>query len=496
MTSTTYPKNRAIRAHFGYLRHPWTIYISTRLKCFTPEKREAFRNAKRAVTLVEILVAITILGTILIAIIGLLSNSNKKMSFSENTFSAIHIGNKVMEDLLEDARVNSQFMELLAAFPEMETKDPVVEAQSVYFRSLRSRRPPWGTLEQGVEGGIIPQDGDLYKQLLPFKVSVSAQRSSDSGGALSYEKHLAAVNVKIEWDEKDKLHRDYNLPMEIFSPSGPIPEDKIPLFDESSLSIQIRNAFFPLSGTTKSLDEIIQEKGLDRELVYSIGKLFILTYNLSKTMVTMSQELSSAIQRRDNMLSNKNHELENIQLEIADKCETGASLIYNIMRELVPSFRTIKNRATPEKLGLIDFNVYGTALSAFTGFAWEIPLWVTNTGKQFEWLLTKDPILRFSSPKKDLARNKSLEALRLLFAIKAADSSTHYGDFIKREKRAVTGKNPFLERFYLREEKLCADSDVLKKAFPNLNAITENLNEIWGLASSVPELLKKHPNCP
>ncbi len=445
-------------------------------------------NKRYAFTLLEVMVAMLVFSVILVTVYKLLSSNKDRLALSANSFLAIHLSSKVMSDLAEEARLNPTYLEMFDDFPDMLSKDPVVDGHSFYFRTCKDREPPWGAIDLADGGAIIPKDGVLFEQMQPFRVSVETHRKSN-GNASDPESHICETSVQIDWKEKDGMARSYRVPALQFSPLGPVPPEGLNIAEEDLLKM-IREYLFPdLDGRT--FDAAVGDKGCDRELAYSIGKVGVMTRILGTILGSTTSEIAQLAKKRQPLVSRPDSDLVKIQMEIARKFEFGASILYNALLELVPCIETIDNRSTSEKLIGLEFGSCSQGLKKFQSLSPQILAWLAKAGQAYEWLLQDGFVFAISERERGFAQGKALEALRLMHALKV-NPSARLKDFIGREKKRVQGHDPFLEQFFLREEKHAETPASLQASLPNLKAIVDRLEgKIFPLASEVPKLIEK-----
>lgn len=443
----------------------------------------------RAFSLLELVFALLAFSIILITVLQLQSSSRKRLALSANSFAAIHLSAKVMSDLIEEARLNPDFLEMLQTFPDMLSKDKVTDAQSCYFRYGCDRQPPWGRFNLADGGCIDKADGVLYKHMSPFSVQVVANRNIVTN-ASDPERHLAEVFIETSWQEKDGKLRAYRSHINLCSPQGPVPTEGL-LLDEEALESLILALLFPdLSGG--SLDKAATENGCDRELAYHIGKICVCADAVTTALGNTTREITKLEKQRQLLLTKPDAQLVRIQLKIARAEESGASLLYNVLNDLLPSFQAIDD-VEGNRLAAIPYQAYAKGLKTWESLSGQILAWADRAGNSYEWLLQDGLVLPISFRQRDFARNKVLEVYRLRRALGCAAITT-IASFLAREKERVTGRNPFQEKFFIREEQLMENSDKLRTTFPNLNSIATTIkNRIEPLANSVPELLQKHP---
>ncbi|MBF0545543.1 MAG: prepilin-type N-terminal cleavage/methylation domain-containing protein [Candidatus Riflebacteria bacterium] len=456
----------------------------------TQKSAFSFRHHKiRGITLLEIMISLAVFAVICVVFFRLLGGGRQKLELSSNFFSSIYISSKVVADALEEGRINSSFLEFLSDHPEMTNENSVVNADSPFFRQFEDRGPPFGSFQPDTDYGIIKQDGTLFEQFENFRVKLSAQRLEHSSSA-GYEKHLANTKIETFWTEKDGHKRSFIVNMCIPSPSGPLPPEGISIDDALILS-RAREYIFPLlSG--KTLDQAISETGCDRETAICIAKIGIILDDLQAALASETDELHRKAQLRQPLLKSFSNELLEIQIKIARETETTSSLIYNVLLEIAPLVKKI-TMGSPTKVANIPSGSLDRAFNTFITTSEQIVPWANSTIDAYKWLLNPGFDTFESIRRKDFIRIKYHEGMRLLTALDVMTKNQML-NFLSEQKKSVEGKNLFLERSFTWEENAWRDDDSLKRVFPNLFFIREQIkNSIFYSSQEASKFLKTIP---
>ena len=448
------------------------------------------RNA--AVTLLEILFATLIFSSLIAAFGMVLSSSNKKMTATGNYFFAIQIASKVITDLAEEAQTTPGVLDFLQAYLEMTTHDRVTEGQSVYFRYLVDRKPPFGIIEPGVDGGLSKDLGKAFVQFAPFNVQVTATRKAPADSA-DYERHIAKITVAIDWKEKNGQARSYEVASEIPSPTGAVPADPWK-YDQAALDQRIRERLFPTK-TGRTLAAAISETGANPKLVQYTGKIAVITYDLCDYLASVATNLNRLAQARSLLAANPTSKLYGQQMAIAHQTEQAASLIYRTLEELNPSLVAAGSQFSASALPGVDLAEVRAGIKAFQMLPGEMSQWTKDAEEAYEWLL--DPRLgidfSFSLRQRVTAEARLVEAKRFRFAT-GAMGQPEYLKFIVAQRKKSSGKNPHRERFFLREEKVVSRSTEFAGAFPNLTKVIKLMRDDSGeMGRNVTQILSKLP---
>ncbi len=443
--------------------------------------------------MVELLFAIVIFSVLALTISRMTSGSGHLLKLSANSFQGFQLGSKVMEDVVEEGRINGDLLSVSSRFPEMIATDSVLNAQSVYFRYFKDRAEPWGVI-QPAEGGILPADGALFPTLKTFRSGMSAKRNTPTEKP-GWERNLCTVEVLTEWQEQDGAKRQYLLPIYSPCPWGPAATETALILPEDILRSRIREILFP-DLPNRTFDQAVAEKGADPDLVFHVGKIAVYTDALGASMTELTKELKEMEKRRKTMIAAPSHDLVNLQIKMTRMMEGAASLVFFALSEVSPSIRELDRIAAAGNLPKIPENQYKKCLGAFPNRAREVEKWLKASKDSYEWLLHPGFKLLLTGREKELVRAKILEAFRAMTALSFLPKEK-YRDFIRSETAFWEGKNPSLHRLYLAESALCDDVERLKTAFPNLTAIVRNFNdEIKPCAALVPGLTSRYPAAP
>lgn len=441
-------------------------------------------------SLLEVLIGICIgVGTIL-TIYQVVRSSNQTMTLSSQHFIALHLSSKLMADIFEESRLNGTLIENFDEFPDMSTRDQVVDAQSAFFHHIRDSKAPWGVMEPGADYGISSDMGEAYAIHKPFfvKASVSRWGAPTSPGP---EKHIAVSTIKVDWGEAAGRSRSYSLEFHCPSTSGALPEEKYQCDDET-LKTRILEEFFPGS-TGMSFDQVVSANGCDREMLIKSGKIGVLMSDLTASLASLSNEIRILETARVPLLKTPGPALIQTQILIARKIESGASLLFNVLLEGAREAGDIRDRGTSGSLAHIPYAPFEKGLRTLHTLSGEIMQWVEKSGDAFAFVLN-DAFAGIISPKqREFAMLKTLEALRLRVALGSA-SSASFRSFLEKESARVRGKNHFLERLFLREDMALKSLKIQGEAFPNLVAIVDKYrNVLLKTASAVSQTIALHP---
>lgn len=441
-------------------------------------------------SLLEVLIGICIGVGTLVTIYQFIRSSNQTVTLTSQHFVALHLSSKMMADIFEESRLNGTLIECFDEFPDLSTRDQVVDAQSVFFRHVKDSVEPWGVMEPGMDYGISPNMRETYATLKHFyvKASVSRMGSPSSPGS---EKHIALSTIKVDWGETPGHTRSYALEFHCSSNSGALPEEKVQ-YDDEVLKTRILGEFFPDSkGMT--FDQVVTANGCDREMLIKSGKIGVLVSDLKCSLASLSNEIRALETARLPMLKTPGPVFVQTQIMIGRKIETGASLLFHVLLEGSREACEIRDYGNSENLANIPYEPFERSLRSLRTLSGEIPQWLEKTGDTFAFLLNEACAGIISQKQREFAMLKTFEALRLRVAL-GDIASASLQNFVQRESAQIQGKSHFLERLFLREEIALKSPKVLGEAFPNLVAIVDKYrNVILTTASTVSQIVALHP---
>ena len=162
------------------------------------------RQTKRAVTLVEILIALGLLAFSYIVLVTTFQGAGREMAFTSEHYTAMFLAQKVLEDVNQRLQENPHMFTELIQDATGECV-PVVGGASKYFRLL----------ENTVNfNRLLPEEdqpittGPLFDQLKGFTVQISTRLDHPLAAG---KRNLIEVEVIIRWVTREGMARDYRL---------------------------------------------------------------------------------------------------------------------------------------------------------------------------------------------------------------------------------------------------------------------------------------------
>ncbi|MBF0548458.1 MAG: hypothetical protein HQM08_28745 [Candidatus Riflebacteria bacterium] len=440
-------------------------------------------------TLVEVLVTTVVALIILGITTKLIESGTKKVSGTTNSFHAIHLSSKVFYDVMEESRVQGNLLSAINDFPELSTKNQVVDALSIYFRYIKDREDPWGYIDMPTEGGIRPEDGGMYQDLKPFSCEMKAS-SAAPPSSFDWKKDIANCWITLSWNEKNGAQRQYKIESNFLNPVGPSPIESLDI-DESFIQSRMLEILFP--GSTQTLDQIISSSGLDRDLTLAVGKVGVLTDASSTAIASLASQIADLEKKSAQLNPNQKTQLVKYQRSIAKLADKIASTIYQVLSECAPQMKIIKERGTLQRISAIPASSFLMALKGYKTISGDLSSWINRARSIYQWMLQDGLILLLSQREREFSMFKTLDALRLQVAL-GFISDAELKQFISNEQKMVHGRNPYLEQLFLREENLASNLAETRKRFPNVDLICTRLQvEVVENIKMVHDFFLAHP---
>ncbi len=162
------------------------------------------RFPRRAVTLIEILIALGLLAFSVVVLITTFQGAGREMSFTAEHYSAMFLAQKVLEDVNQRLQENPHmFTELIQDAGGQD--QPVVGGVSKYFRLLENTTR-FDRLLPTEDLPIV--SGPLYDQLKGFTVKVSTRLDHPLAAG---QRNLLELEIIIGWTAQDGSKREYRL---------------------------------------------------------------------------------------------------------------------------------------------------------------------------------------------------------------------------------------------------------------------------------------------
>lgn len=220
----------------------------------------------RAFSLIEVLVASTILVFAFLPIVSTLTTANRQSQQAGDYGLGITLSSFVAEEVRlanwENPHLQEQYLAGTGAFDMR----PVIGGASPFFTAIEDDARPWGRLLTGEDTAIVEGMQPLHGILKDFGTGMEvAVRPLESGG------RVMDLGVKTRWIDFQQKEREHGLRVTVgrLATRGTTPDA---LLDRAIADAAIRESMFP-EATGSTLENAVAAEGLDLELVRAIGEL-------------------------------------------------------------------------------------------------------------------------------------------------------------------------------------------------------------------------------
>jgi len=319
----------------------------------------AYRNSAGGMTLLEIMIAVSILvSCTLFMVMTLRRGGMKEESFSSEHFTAMFLAQKVLEDINDRIIINPHYFSQLVAYASTGKSFSVVDGQSPYFRLLENTKN-FDELVEGDDEPINKNSGHLYDQLKNFacKVETGFLPNPDSPGQAF--RNLVDVTVTISWTNPQGQITDYKLKQMVYGTNDEmykvgISDQSVSDFDEK---LAAKTLFKWLDPDHKADNWLMTDftafnGGGDPETLKSLGCVLAGLLMCDATTKEFDQSIARAKSARDFFLKKRSlatrSRLIKYQEHLAELREQRANTMFYIFSRLAPDI---------QKLEKCDFNV-------------------------------------------------------------------------------------------------------------------------------------------
>lgn len=301
-------------------------------------------------SLLEVIIALTILSVSVLGIISVFRNSGTKAeSFSSERFTAMFLAQKIIEDINFRCTENPYFFDQIIASVTGELKE-VVSSGSEYFDMLGNTKN-FTSLERDEDKSFTDNTTSIYNQLKRFKYRVESKFVPDKSTGNSYP-NLVDVTVYIYWKEKSGKDNVYTISQRIHGTSQKtftkISDEITEPFTEDNAGEALWDKVFPdLAPSSPLLASYMSKNGGgDRKIVEALGHLMYIKL--------IGNQVSD---KYDNKISQKENEINSLlaaspidyqslaesQEELAQLYEQEGSRLFIYYAKLLSSIDTLHN---------------------------------------------------------------------------------------------------------------------------------------------------------
>jgi hypothetical protein len=235
-----------------------------------------------AVSIVEVLMAFLVLGLTILPVIGLFSGAGREAQHTADHTSSLALSAKVAEELRLAAWENPHFFADMRDDPDFGGTQSIVNGSSPFFAAIEDSAPPYGRLRAGVDAGIAPSSGTLFRELSSHDLRVQARGDLPPAGR--------PVDIEIEMAWMDMRGKRQTSSFDAVLPrlaQAPV-ASSAPGVRERADEL-IARTLFP--GSTGSLTALAGQRGADLQVVRDVGDLVVIGLGIEETEARYQADL-------------------------------------------------------------------------------------------------------------------------------------------------------------------------------------------------------------
>jgi hypothetical protein len=312
----------------------------------------------RAVTLVEILVAVGLCALIGTTLLTFIRSGRKEVTFTSEHLQAVILSQKVSEDLIEELMINPYGIETLGVDTSSSGGwQDVTDGRSVFFSMVEDRRPPWGVIDPNVDGTLDPSMKPLYESIRRFRFRLAGERLAASGD--SELRNLVNCGLTFQWPAQTG-QGEAQTSLLLFSPAAPRKINLAYTVDEAAIDAQIPAA---LGRAGASLAQIAADLGENVETLRALGRIALVlrgfvSSDYFRTQEEKIRQLRTELSRVPSIDLARQYEK---RLEVAKAWYDLAKTCFQVVAYLVPQFDVLRQQgrlaANPQSMARSEEHV-------------------------------------------------------------------------------------------------------------------------------------------
>ncbi len=429
------------------------------------------RAPRRGFTLLEIMITLFIVSAFGISFFYALSATRRGAAFTAEHFSAIILGQDVVEHLTTEISLDPSGFETLGIEGAKGNPVRIVDGSSVFFSHLEDRAAPWYYIDPRTDGKLDAKMAPLYNQVKDFEIDVMATRVAPPADTTE-NRNLFEAAVRLQW--KPAAGRGvFAEPCRFASPVTPKQVTPLPGPDAAALDAFIVQAFY-LGGGGQTLTALLASKGGDPETIRAFGRVYYMSQQMlqSAEFLKLKSEIAMLERVRAQneatpgpLLASCCQDLGRKQYEVAKAAFMVMDALAGTLEKAIPNFDQAhlgtelwQSRA----LVLLGMQFFKGVCQEFNGG-------LENAKLNFERLL--DPRLA-----REYGGKWRLQNLQRLFDLhrilcmypRFPDARMNYRAFLAAVEKEFKGRNPFLDRFAMKETSLVGDEARMLARYPTL----------------------------
>ena len=442
--------------------------------------RFSFHRFSRAFSLLEVLIAFSLLVVAALGVISIFRQSGVRgEAFSSEHFTAMFLAQKVLEDISAQVSENPHsFTDLIHGASG--DKKSIINGGSPYFKLLENTAN-FNSLSEGEDQAITLDSGSLYNQLKNFACQVETRFVTDkvTGQPIA---NLIEVVVNISWKDVGGIQQTYSISQYL---SG-FNEDQFAITVAQVFPVSEDQAALSLWGwtspgaapTTGTFDSFMAANGGNRDIVLAIGRLSYLLDEGMGTTKVYNDKVDSYILLRNAALAGSDPATKkkavSYQEKIAQSYEKKATQLFNLMSQAKPSVDYLKSQVmTDANLGSLLKSKKDPLKGLFQDCSLiidQIPLNFAGAADEYDDLF-KSPYRELLSARKvtpNVRRLIDIEKIGVLYQSYWIPGSSDVSSLrarIQEFRDKYQGKEPIFLRYLEREAAICATISSIRQYF-------------------------------
>jgi|GEM_PF-1000348 len=436
-------------------------------------------SEKIGFSLVEIIVALSIMAFLGFTLISLVRGAKSEADFTTEHFTSMLISQKVMQDVSQENETNPvSAFQTLGMDSALSASSHLIDGASIYFSYVEDRDPPWFHIDPTIDGSVDKRMEPLFTEIRDFEMDVKGKRLAPPTDP-SEMKNLWISTVSLSWKTATGPGK-YAVNCIFASPVG---EKKIDLaIDADNEKIEKEACRIFYGETTIPLRQILSQKGGDYQTIIEAAKIRLLCSNLldSKAFKDIIKRTKELEKKEASLNADASADFYDCVKELADIYYEIAKESFTVMYNLIPSLQLIKNNFDKEHFGEeLWANRY-----RFTKGLRNFKLICNNFTQGVYWARRKleelgdERLEVVVGPKKQQRILMKVFDLHRILSVIGKDGNTEneYKTYLESMKSRSEGRDPAMYRLVSQELTFHGNFQSLLINYPTLKIIDQTIN--------------------
>lgn len=425
--------------------------------------------------LLEVLVAVAILGVVGLAVLGAYAQSAKEVQTTSDYTIAFLLSQKVAEESIQSTLENAHASKVLSDLTD-EPSTSIKNGGTPYFRVLEDSTEPYGLLHARKDLAVDERDPGLFRLYRDYSLSVVTvdQVVKELEGEPA---HLQKVTVALDWPGPNG-ERSFDFPIAV--PKAIVTPRSSPEIatDPTKLDEAIRKLLYPrVPGP--DLTSVVNRVGGRMTTVRTLGSICVVIDDILSTLIAVDQEINAGIAELRTPPENP-YLLAAARVRVAKAYERRAALSWQALlfcRE--PAWQLASNM-TGAALGnpRPDRSLVFGLLSMATRLPVEMQRSTASALSMYSKARQPLPAFGITPFWQFLLERKVLELSKLTVLMFEPGDAAYTRAWIQAMERVYNNRNRFVESYLEREKKLAVSVDSLRREYPELRNRTTEVADV------------------